>query len=114
MARFRSTLDFSKAERAIRAAGAKVLSRLAEGVAARARLHAPAESGRLRDSIGVEIDQAALKATIVVEAPYAAAVECGHVGPGGHFVAPHPFLRTALGEAAQELTKAATGVRLFE
>jgi len=79
----------------IRAAAEAAVAECAAAIAEQARADCPVRSGRLRESIGVEVATdpagAVIEARVFADAPYAAVVELG-TGKS----APQPFLFPAL------------------
>ncbi len=77
----------------IRAGAQAAVSECAETIADQARADCPVASGRLRESIGVEVcaDGDVIEAQVAASAPYAAAVELG-----SRRSPPRPFLFPAL------------------
>jgi HK97 gp10 family phage protein len=77
----------------------------AQAIAGQARENCPVESGRLRDSIGVEVpgdsSGAVIAARVVADTPYAAAVE---LGLGGQ--SPQPFVLPAVEAVGRKIEDA--------
>jgi len=78
---------------------AEMLERLGVDIEGDAKAHCPVDTGRLRESIGHEVDGDTVRVT--ASAPYAAYVEEGHrIVAWGHDTGrvepPEPFLRPAL------------------
>lgn len=67
-----------------------------EQMEAIARRYVPVDTGTLRNSIGHEVDYEDGTVTLYADAPYAEAVEFGHITASGSFVPPRPFLRPAI------------------
>jgi HK97 gp10 family phage protein len=72
----------------------------AEFLADTARDQCPVKTGRLRDSIEVDIHGDGLSATVSATAPYSAAVE-----HGTHKTSANPFMRRAMAMAADYLRR---------
>ena len=70
-----------------------IIMRGAEEIKNIARDLAPVRTGKLRDSI--QVYERVDGATVLASAPYAAAVEMGHLTPSGSFVAGQRFLSKA-------------------
>ena len=87
----------------IRAGAQAAVSECAEAVAEQARADCPVASGRLRESIGVEVcaDGDVIEAQVAASVPYAAAVELG-----SHHSPPRPFLFPALEAQGARLREA--------
>ena len=89
----------------MRAAAEAAVTDCAAAIAEQARADCPVETGRLRDSIGVEVlvNEAddMIEARVYAAAPYAAAVE---LGSGKH--APRPFLLPAWERVGPTLVRA--------
>lgn len=86
-------------ERNLDAPTAEMLERLGTGIEADAKAACPVRTGRLRDSIGHEVDGDTVR--VGSDLDYAGYVEEGHriVAWGhdtGRFEPPNPFLRPAL------------------
>jgi hypothetical protein len=70
-------------------------------LAERARQLAPVDTGLLKSSIFLVSVGKELRMRVVAEAPYAQWVEFGHLAGGVTWVAPNPFMRTALADTAK-------------
>jgi HK97 gp10 family phage protein len=95
----------AEARARIHAAVKDAITGCADAVAAQARADCPVASGRLRDSVGSEIesdsDAGVIEARIFAAAPYAAAVELGSADSP-----PRPFLLPAAEAQVEPLRRA--------
>ena len=99
------------AKQAVEQAGMTIAKKTAEYMADRARLHCPVDTGALVASIQIIDTKAGQKIHVVATEYYAPWVEFGHMN-GSTWVAPQPFMRTALADTVSAFGQIAKGVTL--
>jgi HK97 gp10 family phage protein len=85
-------------KRRMKEAGKGIMKQAAAYMCERAKMLAPVDTGALLNSIEMTSSMGGTKFTVVCKAPYAVYVEFGHMAGSERWVAPNPFMRTAMAD----------------
>jgi hypothetical protein len=105
-------INWALGRRVMEQAGREVGRKAAEYMLRQYQARAPVDTGFMVNSAEVVDTPAGLQFHVVVEAPYAAYVEFGHLTPAGSWVPPNPALTLAMADTAAAFPAIASTVRL--